>query len=132
VRIPSRYSSNTPPLLLPSKVVINRTNRDDITNNISKSLGLLPPQTLGPKMTFHIEHFLWILDGTIIKYDYLQHQWSHSVKIPLGQLRVCSHQLRVDTNNCIPCTKRVCRLCSHQEVENEEHFNFQYPIYNKI
>ena len=56
----------------------------------------------------------------------------HAIRIPLGQLRVGLHKLRVETNHHIDRTERICQLCHLQEVEIESHFIFRCPVYYGI
>lgn len=56
----------------------------------------------------------------------------HALRIPLGQFRVGSHRLRVETDHQIERVDRTCRLCHTQEVETEWHFIFGCPIYYEI
>ena len=56
----------------------------------------------------------------------------HAIRIPLGQLKVGSHRLRVETDHHIDRTERICQLCHLQEVETESHFIFRCPVYYEI
>lgn len=46
----------------------------------------------------------------------------HSSRVAIGQLRVSSHRLEIETGRAAHITReaRICRLCS-EEVESEEH-----------
>ncbi|KAH9293843.1 hypothetical protein KI387_040957, partial [Taxus chinensis] len=54
------------------------------------------------------------------------------LRISLGQFRVGSHRLRVETDHHLDRSERTCLLCSLQEVETEEHFIFRCPVYYEI
>ena len=58
--------------------------------------------------------------------------WFHALRIPLGQLRVGSHRLRVETDHQIDRSDMIYKLCHLQEVEIESHFIFKCPIYYEI
>ena len=83
-------------------------------------------------MAFYAQHFLEIRDGLIVRPQYMFCHWMHALRIPLGQLRVGSHRLRVETDHQIDRPDRIYQLCHLQEVETESHFIFRCPIYYEI
>jgi hypothetical protein len=62
----------------------------------------------------------------------IHRHWMHSLRIPLGQLRVGSHRLRIETDHHIPRSDRICQMCHLQEPETEMHLIFRCPIYYEI
>jgi hypothetical protein len=58
--------------------------------------------------------------------------WMHSLKIPLEQLRVGSHRLRVETDHHLPRSNRVCQMCHQQEPKTERDLIFRCPMYYEI
>ena len=83
-------------------------------------------------MAFYVEHLLEIRDGLIVRPQYMFRHWLHALQIPLGQFRVGSHRLRVETNHQMDRSDKICQLCHLQEVETESHFLFRCPIYYEI
>lgn len=83
-------------------------------------------------MTFYLKHFLEIQDGIIVRPPYRYKYWMHWVKIPLGQPRVSSHRLRVETNHHIPQSTRIYQVCHLQELETKQHLISRCPIYYEI
>ena len=79
-----------------------------------------------------MEHCLEIRDGLIIRPQYTLQHWMHALRIPLGQLRVGSHRLRVETDHHIDRADRICQLCHLREIETETHFIFGCPAYYEI
>jgi hypothetical protein len=91
-----------------------------------------PLTSMGSKMSFYLEHFLELQDGIVVPPPYTRRHWMHSLRIPLGQLRVGSHRLRIETDHHIPQTDRICQMCHLQEPETEMHLIFRCPIYYEI
>lgn len=58
---------------------------------------------------------------------------SHGSRVAIGQLRVSSHRLEIETGRAarIPREERVCRLC-REEVESEEHYVCRCRAYTAI
>jgi hypothetical protein len=129
---PFRYSLDAPGHLLPTRQVLNKIIRDDIYRQFIQITWVNPPGGLRPKMAFYAEHFLGLRDGFIVRPHYTLCHWAHALRIPLGQFRVGSHRLRVETDHQIDRPDRICQLCQLQEVETEEHFIFRCPIYYEI
>jgi hypothetical protein len=129
---PFRYSLDAPGHLLPTRQVLNKIIRDDIYRQFIQITWVNPPGGLRPKMAFYAEHFLELRDGFIVRPQYTFRHWVHALRIPLGQFRVGSHRLRVETDHQIDRPDRICQLCQLQEVETEEHFIFRCPIYYEI
>lgn len=84
------------------------------------------------KMAFYAEHCLEIRDGLIIRPQYTFQHWMHALRIPLGQLRVGSHRLRVETDHHIDRANRIFQLYHLQEIETETHFIFGCLAYYEI
>lgn len=57
----------------------------------------------------------------------------HSSRVAIGQLRVASHRLEIETgrHSGVPREERVCRVCI-EEVESEEHFVCRCRAYAQI
>ena len=83
-------------------------------------------------MAFYAKHFLEIKDGLIVRPCYTLRHWMHALQIPLKQVRVSSHRLRVETDHQIDRLNRICQLCHLHEVETDSHFIFKYPVYYEI
>ena len=65
---------------------------------------------------------------------YTQIHLPHALRISLGQFRVSSHRLRIESGRAkgIPREGRTCLLCDLQEIELEEHFALRCPTYYAI
>ena len=65
---------------------------------------------------------------------YTQLHLPHALRISLGQFRVWSHRLQIESERAegIPREGRICPLCNLQEIESEENFAFRCPIYYAI
>ena len=83
-------------------------------------------------MAFYAKHFLEIRVGLIARPQYTFRHWMHALRIPLGQFKVGSHRLWVESNHQIDRPKRICQLCHLQEVETESHFIFRCLVYYEI
>ena len=83
-------------------------------------------------MAFYAEHFLEIKDRLIVRPQYTLRHWMHALRVPLGQFRVGSHRLRVESDHQIDRSDRICQLYHLQEVETESHFIFRCPVYYEI
>ena len=127
-----RYSLDAPGHLLPTRQKLNKIIRDDIYRQFIQTTWVNPQGGLRPKMAFYAEHFLELQDGLIVRPQYTFCHWMHTLRIPLGQFRVGSHRLRVETDHQIDRSDRICQLCQIQEVETEEHFIFRCPVYYEI
>jgi hypothetical protein len=129
---PFRYSLDASAHLLPTRQIVNRDIREDIYRLYIQVTWTSPPTSLGSKMSFYLEHFLELRDGIIVRPPYTYKHWMHSLRIPLGQLRVGSHRLRVETDHHIPRSDRICQMCHLQEPETERHLIFRCPVYYEI
>lgn len=56
----------------------------------------------------------------------------HSMQVPIGQLKVCSHQLRVELDHHLPWEEQICLFYSLGEVETLHYFLFWCLIYYEI
>lgn len=56
----------------------------------------------------------------------------HALHIPLGQFRVGSHRLQVETNHQVDRLDRLYQVCHLQEVETEVHFILRCSVYYEI
>ena len=56
----------------------------------------------------------------------------HALHIPLGQFRVGSHRLRVETNHQVDRPDRISLVFHLQEVKTEMHFILGCPVYYEI
>ena len=86
------------------------------------------------KMQYYRTSFLQLSqDGFIERPQYLEVYLPHASRMAIGQLRVSSHQLEIETGRAaqIPRLQRLCRLC-HTGVEDEEHFVCTCPAYQSI
>ena len=89
---------------------------------------------LGTKMSDYRGQFLTILpNGFIQKPRYMDTHMPHSSRVAIGQLRVASHRLEIETgrHTSIPREERICRVCT-EEVESEEHFVCRCRAYDQI
>ena len=52
----------------------------------------------------------------------------------MAKLRCSDHNLRIETGRRegIPAEQRLCRLCSLNKIENEEHFLLECPVYQPL
>lgn len=108
---PFQYSLNALGHLLPNQQKLNKIIKEDIYRRYVQTTWTDPPNGLRPKMAFYTEHRLEIRDGLIIRPQYMFQHWMHALRIPLGQLRVGSHRLWVETNHHINRADRICQLC---------------------
>ena len=83
-------------------------------------------------MTFYTEHSLELRDGFIVQPQYTFPHLVHALHIPLGQFRVGSHRLRVETDHQVDRLDRLCQVCHLQEVETEVHFILRCSVYYEI
>ena len=86
------------------------------------------------KMEYYRTSFLQLSqDGFIERPRYLDVYLPHASRVAIGQLRVSSHQLEIETGRAaqIPQLQRLCCLC-HTRVEDEEHFVCTCPAYQSI
>jgi len=101
----------------------NRVLRQDLWQLYIRETWVTPRQPLLPKTLYYREQFLSILaDGFIQRPRYMDTYMPHSSRVAIGQLRVSSHRLEIETSRATHITReaRICRLCS-EEVESEEH-----------
>jgi hypothetical protein len=56
-------------------------------------------------MVVYYENSMQVQDGLIVRPNYIQQQWVDDLIIPLDQLQVCSHHLRIDTKHHITQSK---------------------------
>ena len=85
---------------------------------------------LNPKMAFYAEHFMELRDSLIVRPPYTFGTGCMLLgSIPLGQFRVGSHWIRVETGHHITWGNRICQFC---HLHTEEHFIFWCPIYYEI
>ena len=61
---PLRYSLYAPGHLLPTRQELNRSIREDIYRLSIQVTWTSPPETLGSKMSFYLEHLLELWDGS--------------------------------------------------------------------
>jgi len=83
-------------------------------------------------MAFYVEHFLELRDGLIVRPQYMFHHWMHALRIPLGQFRVGSYRLQVETDHQVDRLDKLYHVCHLQEVEIEVHFILGCPVYYEI
>jgi hypothetical protein len=98
---PFLYSLDALGHLLPTRQVLNKIIRDDIYRWFIQIIWVNPLRGLHPKMAFYVEHFLELRDGLITRPQYTFRHWVHALCIPLGQFKVGSHRLRVETDHQI-------------------------------
>ncbi|KAJ7533866.1 hypothetical protein O6H91_13G068200 [Diphasiastrum complanatum] len=87
------------------------------------------------KPDYYRTHFLELdTAGLPVLPHYPTSGLSHGLRFLLGQFRVSSHQLAIETGRfqCTPREERICQLCSLAMVESEEHFLFTCPVYYEI
>ena len=129
---PFQYSLDAPGHLLPIRQELNKIIKEDIYKQFIQTTWISPPRGLCTKMAFYVEHFLEIRDMLIVRPKYRLRNWMHALLIPLGQFRVGSHRLRVESDHQINRADRVCQLCHLREVETESHFIFRCLVYYEI
>lgn len=56
----------------------------------------------------------------------------HSMQVSIEQLRVCSHQLRIELDHHILQEQWICLFCSLGEGKTSYHLIFRWLIYYKI
>jgi hypothetical protein len=105
------YSLDALGHLLPIRKVLNKIIRDDIYRQFIQITCFIHPGGLPPKMAFYAKHFLELEDGFIVRPQYTLWHWEHALRIPVGQFRVGSHRLRVESNHQIDRPDKICRLC---------------------
>lgn len=116
--------------LWPPTQVLNKLTREDIYRLFIQVTCTSPSTSLGSKMSY-LEHFLEFQDGIIVCPPCTHKHWMHSLKIPLGQLKVGSHRLWVETDHHIPRSERIFQVCHLQEPEIEVHLIFRCPLYQR-
>ena len=83
---------------------------------------------------YYKEHFMHFSKlGFITRPKYLDTFLPNALRVAIGQLRVSSHQLEVETSctNGVPWEERICKLC-HIEIEDEYHFTCNCQTYVEI
>lgn len=100
----------------------NKIIREDIYRSFVQVPWVNPPRGLRPMMAFYAKHFLELRDGVIVRLQYTFHHQMYALRIPLGQFRIGSHRLRVETNHQVDRLDKLCQVCHLQEVETEVHF----------
>lgn len=102
----------------------NRVLRQDLWQLYIRGTWITPTQPLPPKMLYYRDEFMTLLaDGFIQRPRYMDTYMPHSLRVAIGQLRVSSHRLEIETGRAaaVPRAERTCRVC-REEVESEEHF----------
>jgi len=72
---------------------------------------------------------------TVFKYEkYLDAVDHDNYRIALTKLRLCSHQLEIETGrfNNVDRVRRLCKLCNLNVVESEFHFVLCCPLYQEL
>ena len=129
---PLQYDPDAPRRL--SRTEKNRVLRQDLWQLYIQVTWSSPPQGLTTKMEYYRKSFLQLSkDGFIERPRYLDVYLPHASRVAIGQLRVSSHQLEIETGRAaqIPRLQRLCRLC-HTGVEDEEHFVCTCSAYQSI
>ena len=130
---PFQYDMDAPHLHL-SHSERNRVMRQDLWQLYIRRTWISPQRPLPAKMLYYRDHFMSISDdGFIRRPRYLEAFLPHSTQVAMGQLRVSSHRLEIETGRAahIPREGRICRLC-RVEVESEEHFVCRCSTYSTI
>ena len=130
---PSRYDPDAPRGGL-SHSERNTVLRQEIKQRYIERTWITPSRPLDTKMAYYRDHFLMLtLDGFIQRPRYMDVYLPHGTRVDIGQLRVSSHQLEIETGRAagIPREDRICRLC-RQGVECESHFICRCPHYTEI
>jgi hypothetical protein len=84
-------------------------------------------------MAFYVEHFLELRDELIVRPQYTFCHWMHALCILLGQFRVGSHRLRVETDHQIDRSDRTLPgMPFTGSGDREVHFIFGCPVYYEI
>lgn len=92
---------------------------------------VIPQSPLTPKLLHYSHHFLRIDRGLIRPPSYVSLHLPIVLWMFLGQFRVCSHQLRIESDHHLACELQVCWLCL-LEPETEDYFIFQCSVYYEI
>eukprot|EP00250_Pteridium_aquilinum_P022390 c25367_g1_i1 orf=2-550(-) len=85
-------------------------------------------------MQYYKDQFLSTTDtGFLRRPSYMDVYMPHSMRVAIGQLRVSSHQLEIETGRAahIPRDERLCRIC-RVAVESEEHYTCRCSAYTDI
>eukprot|EP00249_Psilotum_nudum_P024953 c29331_g2_i2 orf=1-1479(+) len=130
---PLQYDTQAPTYLL-SHGERNRVIRQELWHTYIQRTWTSPVRPLPPKMSYYYEHFLSISEqGFIETPQYMQIYMPHRLRVAIGQLRVSSHQLAIESGRAhgIPREERICQIC-RTEVESEEHMVIQCPAYSEI
>lgn len=130
---PFQYDPDSPHFHL-SHSERNRVLRQDLWQLYTRETWITPTQPLPPKMLYYRDRFMTILpDGFIQRPGYMDTYMPHSWRVAIGQLRVSSHRLEIETGRAafIPRAERICRIC-REEVESEEHFVCRCRAYEDI
>ncbi|KAH6554830.1 hypothetical protein KP509_1Z303800 [Ceratopteris richardii] len=89
---------------------------------------------MGSRLSHYRDQFIDILaDGFIQRPRYMDTHMPHSLRVAIGQLRVSSHRLEIETGRAadIAREERICRVC-RVEMEDEEHFVCRCSAYDGI
>ncbi|MCO5556472.1 hypothetical protein L7F22_010021 [Adiantum nelumboides] len=75
----------------------------------------------------------WLLIAAIVSSMTKEEYMPHRLRASIGQLRVSSHQLEIESGRArgIPREERICRICQ-TEVESEKHFVTRCPAYTEL
>ena len=112
----------------------NRIIRQDLWQLYTRETWVTPSQPLPRKMQYYSDQFLSTTDtGFLRRPRYMDVYMSHSMRVAIGQIRVSSHQLEIETGRAahIPREERQCRIC-REEVESEEHYICRCKAYTDI
>ncbi|MCO5589434.1 hypothetical protein L7F22_043401 [Adiantum nelumboides] len=130
---PLQYDTQAPTYSL-SRSERNRVIRQEIWHTYIQRTWRRPTDTLPPKMLYYYEHFLRFSEQGFIEIPlYMREYMPHRLRASIGQLRVSSHQLEIESGRArgIPREERICRICQ-TEVESEEHFVTRCPAYTEL
>ncbi|MCO5576378.1 hypothetical protein L7F22_030188 [Adiantum nelumboides] len=130
---PSQYDPDAPRQVL-SHIERNTVIRYELIQRHVEQTWLTPSRPMATKMAYYIGHFLMLTEDTFIQRPhYMDIYLPHGMRVAIGQLRVSSHQLEIESGRAtrVPREVRICRLC-RQEVECESHFLCRCPHYAEI
>ncbi|MCO5586104.1 hypothetical protein L7F22_040043 [Adiantum nelumboides] len=130
---PSQYAPDAPRQAL-SHTERNTIIRYELIHRYVEQTWLTPLRPLATKMAYYREHFLMLTEDKFIQRPrYMDIYLPHGMRVAIGQLRVSSHQLEIESGRAarVPREARICRLC-RQEVECASHFICRCPHYVEI
>ena len=128
---PFQYDPDSPFFHL-SRTERNMVLRQDLRQLYTRQTWIT--STLEGKMLDYRDQFLTMSDdGFIQRPRYMDTYMPHSSRVAIGQLRVASHRLRIETGRAddTPREERVCQLC-REEIECEGHFICRCRAYEDI